>query len=100
MSAADILVAARAELVIHGWTQGLFEAEDGAPCMLGALRKADGCNPSLVHRSREAERAYFLLCDAVGDRWPADFNDDDDRTLAEVLDAYDRAITLAKERGL
>lgn len=86
---ADKLREARA-LVERGWTQGSFHAVDGKCCAYGALMD--------VSPLRDIDPLQDALGAAIGVRgayklW--DWNDAPERTQAEVLAAFDRAIELA-----
>jgi hypothetical protein len=41
-ASSPVLGRAREVLLTRGWAQGVFEAEDGAVCVLGAIREAAG----------------------------------------------------------
>lgn len=102
MSAADLLVAARGNLVIHGWTQHTYRADDGSLCMIGALSlAANGDANALIRCAGSAHlAAHKLLTSATGRGSVTVFNDDDGTTSELVLSVYDAAIVAAKEAGL
>lgn len=98
---AEKLREARA-LVERGWTQEAYarnasgddledvdgEFDDTEPvcwCMAGAMMKA----------GLEDEADKFVL-DAIGERYIPEWNDAPERTQAEVLAAFDKAIELAE----
>ena len=112
ISSRDVLVAliaVRASLTAKGtWTQGA-EARDaeGRPvdplsegavgfCIQGCVYRQTRCAPPLVHRCREALRraaeSRFGLSNLV------EFNDDAARTLDQILEVLDLAITMELER--
>jgi hypothetical protein len=96
---ADKLREARA-LIAKGWTQGTFRAsrpsESVCYCLYGAINKAVlGYADADCSATFEYEE---FLGKAIG-REPLDlanWNDDPERTQAEVLAAFDKAIELAE----
>lgn len=99
MAAIDILRVARG-YVADGWTQGEL-ARDGERisrmpwdpracsfCMRGAVVKAVGS----IEIRGDAGVAHKALCDAIGSKRIPKWNDAANRTKAEVLAAFDRAI--------
>ena len=103
MTAHEILVAAKQELLTRGWTQGAFEnPETGEVCALGALNRAVGGQPLMMLLTVESERvhtrAWQLLEAATGCAEVHRWNDDPARTPEDVLQAFDRAIALAETR--
>lgn len=112
ISALDVLKEARS-LVEHGWTTKAFARDDrgypvkateGKPvlyCMLGAVERViDG-------KALEDERSNPYDClqqsanridpASVADHWLDGFNDADDRTHEEVLEAFDIAIDICEK---
>jgi hypothetical protein len=94
-TAVEVLIAARELISVpERWTRGVYsliDENDEAVCWCGAgavYAAADraGCNP---------EHARCLLNDAVGTGYII-WNDDPNRTHAEVLAAFDKAIELAR----
>jgi hypothetical protein len=97
---ADKLREARA-LIERGWTQGAFarhangrvigcESESASCfCMAGAIMRV---TPSIY----SFERFIEPLCVVIGDRRLDHWNDAPERTQAEVLAAFDKAIELAE----
>jgi hypothetical protein len=79
------LMAARA-LVERGWCQGISHDNTGSVdkyCVLGAIDQAS---------SGDSSEAKFALRKVVGGIYLADWNDAPERTKADVLAAFDRAI--------
>ena len=106
MTAHEILIAAKQELLTRGWAQGGAEHyATGEVCVMGALGyalygKALG---SLMFTGVDEASEYFkqAACPhASGEAYTvvALWNDDPARTPEEVLDAFDRAIALAETR--
>ena len=103
MTAHEILIAAKAELLTRGWHQGAFQnAETGEVCALGALNRAACGQPLMMLLTDEGVRvhmrAWQLLESAIGCAEVHVWNDDPARTPEEVLAAFDRAIALAETR--
>lgn len=94
MSAVTVLTDARA-LIEQGWTQGVLRVRTSGPvcyCALGAIDEASSVS---VEGSGQYNAAKNILMSVIDGPIPV-WNDDDDRTQAEVLAAFDRAIELAK----
>ena len=92
----DVLVKAKA-LVAEGWCQVHFHTADGKQhCAEGAIMMAGGYDP---HRYIPAVRALSNVVEPVLGEFCSVmlWNDREGRTQAEVLDAFDRAIRLAKD---
>lgn len=89
---AEKLRQARA-LIERGWTQGWFVSSDGlGVCPIGAINKV-----YIGHATfRGGESAKRLLRKAIGCPCIAPWNDAPERTQAEVLAAFDKAIELAE----
>jgi hypothetical protein len=87
---AEKLVKAR-KLVERGWTQGSYHTQCGRHsryCAEGALAMSNGlCDAELFLRKAVGQFNIIL------------WNDAPERTQAEVLAAFDKAIELAKARG-
>lgn len=110
MQAVEVLRKARALIEKpECWTKGVFardaEGRELEPnnwaatcfCSLGALAHASGCAPGAV-----SLRVLRTLAAQIGDpTFPrtevADFNDAPERTHAEVLAAFDKAIAAEGE---
>lgn len=91
MTVRDTLVAART-LIAEGWTQGEYwTVIDGCKCYcpIGALTFASDGYPAAF------TAAWQLLSRAINDKFLVRWNDRPERTQAEVLAAFDRAIALA-----
>lgn len=98
MKVSEFLCAGKARLLTQGWCQGDAKAIHGRPgdpcCAATAL-----LDPNAVYIADAIMAATSVLKDAAGiDRKTglADWNDAPERTLAEVLAAYDRAIATAE----
>ena len=103
MTAHEILIAAKQELLTRGWHQGgLLDPVTGAVCALGAMSCAVGALSLAGLRALEGfDRATFCLQNALGVEpvWGIGaWNDEPARTPEEVLQAFDRAIALAETR--
>lgn len=82
-------------LIERGWCQGRMSTADGSVCIRGAILDAF-YDADLA----EEKRADGLLKSAVGfDGYLGDWNDAPERTQAEVLAAFDKAIELADAPG-
>jgi hypothetical protein len=104
----DLLVAARETLAAPGaWTQG-EGARDQSGSVVGSKEPVAVCWCSIgaIHRGDDGGGfcgydARLLVKEAAGGVSSlAEWNDAPGRTQAEVLNVFDRAIALAKERGL
>jgi hypothetical protein len=109
---ADKLREARA-LIEKGWTQDYFAKDaKGRPdyydpssplvcyCSLGAISTAVRGYPDADANVCEVREYENFLAKAIGKSGPvgiAEWNDDPDRTQAEVLAAFDKAIELAEQ---
>lgn len=103
MTAAQTLKEAR-KLIEKGWCQWVFaETSDRTTvdvmdvdacrwCASGAIRHAakDGCNNL---------DAYDIFQCVIGTDYVSEWNDAPDRTQAEVLAAFDKAIALAESEA-
>ena len=108
MTAHEILIAAKAELLTRGWYQGAFEnPAAGGVCAIGALNCAVSGQADMFEWSDVAEdvqrahvRAWQLLESAIGcgSAGVHVWNDDPARTPEEVLQAFDLALALAETR--
>jgi hypothetical protein len=92
-----MLRAAKEELQRAGWCQGVYwKSPDGPCCILGAALRVSGLDPELslmcdiqdVEDYVEKSLRAVLDMDRCVNLW----NDEDERTEAEVLSALDRAI--------
>lgn len=85
---ADVLRRARALIDSpEKWCKGAMRTEDGRRCIFGAIDDAAG---------RLAIDESHLFSRATGIRNIAEWNNAPERTHAEVLAAFDRAIALAE----
>ena len=90
MTPADALRAAKECILEHGWAQGLRAVVDTERhCMVTALAWVTPEDPV-------AENLAFQALQRATSHFPNDWNDDPERTLDEVLEAFDRAIVLAE----
>jgi hypothetical protein len=95
---ADKLREARV-CVAGRWIQGTYADDCGGVCIYGALQKAVLGEPDDDWTANEElTAAESLLADAIGtDRLLLSYwNDQPERTKAEVLAAFDKAIELAE----
>jgi hypothetical protein len=100
-TAADHLTRAKAALVAAGWRQGMshipFDADDNTCCMMEALERTK-LNENVQNI------ATMAICAAInGDPLSGyceviHWNDQPGRTQADVEEAYDKAINIAKEQ--
>lgn len=92
----DLAARAAALLREEGWCQGDFQREDGSRCLAGAVldakRDIDVIRTSFGLPSRDVR---FMLLDRLrritGRSLLVAWNDDEDRTAAEVIAALERA---------
>lgn len=100
---ADKLREARA-LIERGWTQGNY-VEEGCYCALGAIGMAVVGNPTAPSfmcgypAISGVVRALGLPLGLRTSSGVADWNDAPDRTQAEVLAVFDKAIALAEQES-
>ena len=93
---ADVLRRARALIDSpEKWCKGALY-RDGARCVWGAL---DGIRTGEPTPFRKAEAGATYITRAIGGRNIASWNNAPERTHAEVLAAFDRAIKLAERGG-
>lgn len=96
MKSSGILQLARQRLVDTGWRQGSMGLPEGPNCAMGAVYFSDQtAEQSLPLRSK----AYNYMIDTIpmtdyGDII-AKWNDAPERTLEEVLQMFDEAISMA-----
>lgn len=97
MTAAEVLRAAKAELVTHGWCQGSLVDGNGRLCARGALVSVpirDGA--SWAADMGAAVRLLAMVCAGVHEDTITSFNDRAGRTVEEVLAKFDEAIDEAE----
>lgn len=82
-----VLVRAKERIVERGWCQNTLESHDGRLCLMGALGEPEDLATSRAWECVECVTTEFF------ELW----NDAPGRTEADVLDALDRAIRLAKD---
>lgn len=98
---ADKLREAREYLVRHGWNRNGYEGPDGSVCMMGAVNAVVGSSPYDGEREDiiGPMRGLLLRGAETSVPYPAWWNDAPERTQAEVLAAFDKAIALAEEQS-
>lgn len=98
--AAELLEKAAEILETDGWCQYSYANSAGEHCALGAMIKASGCeHPWQLWGQRPFQEAVEAIAfhHPVSRRHPvfrddvADWNDQNDRTAAEVIDAFKQA---------
>lgn len=98
MTIAEILRAGKARLLATGWCQGDEAAIYAGPprklCAATAIGNGDYADSKSL---KLASNACGLLQKVIGCDSLADWNDAPERTLEDVLAAYDRTITEAQE---
>lgn len=106
MTPAEVLRRARSLLEERGWTQRELEDRAGRICAVGALNVACNlaCYPAgnqsrLLDRDLAHAWLREVINPSVSKRAVADWNDDEDRTVVQVLMAFDKAIELAEGRA-
>lgn len=108
MKASEVLEQAKWKILEDGWGQGQYVGPLGEMCVAGALETVTGgiVNGTLQPNMSSAPcaAAHTFLAQATGVSYPfdetgsiAEWNDAPERTLTDVLDAFDHAIKLAKE---
>lgn len=90
MTTADCLRDARAYLLQHGWCQHGFHDQAGRSCLSGVL---DVVAVGRFVFLQAHQRLYEVFADSVAPHHTiAEWNDQPERTLADVLALLDRAI--------
>lgn len=102
MSALQVLEGARRRLET-GWVQGFFAAdENGDGVDVNSPLACRWCSGGAIRVESDEDGVYYaarcLLTTAIESISIADWNDEPGRTKEEVLEAFDKAIALAKER--
>ncbi|MDI3261174.1 MAG: hypothetical protein QJR02_15925 [Sinobacteraceae bacterium] len=107
MSRGIVTVLTRArDLVARpgGWTQEEGARDDmGRPVPVFSPDACSFCSMGAIARAcedRHFEKGWDILRTALGGRLVAPWNDAPERTQAEVVAAFDRAIELAREAGV
>ena len=93
----QVLVAARAALVEHGWCQRTLLAKDGRMCVDGAIRFAVSGDAIHKYGSDLHRWAANRLCLVIEDEVTT-WNDRRRRTKRQVLAAFDKAIRQESRR--
>ena len=94
--AADALDAAHDYLLVNGWIQhSMYDSEGKSVCAVGGIYKATGNRPLFTRTVALSALHTYLALEAGEDpgRWPgiALWNDEDGRTIDDVLDSYRHA---------
>ena len=94
---ADLLDAVHDELLVHGWTQHRLGSPEGAKCAVGAFHfTAHGTVVGELSRRTQMD-AYAAFCDEIG-TWAVNiWNNAEERTIDDVLDAFRRAAKNQRE---
>ena len=93
---ADVLRRAKAMIDRpEKWCQGALLNDGGAMCMLGAINMAVSGDADLFG-GQDAKMALYA---AVGNHPTSVWNNAPERTHAEVMAAFDKAIALAESSG-
>lgn len=95
----ELLQYAKEVLLKGEWGQGSFgsaKTDDGLHCIVGALHRSEYLF-GFQHSLEKHRALYGYIAEAIGSETVTCWNDVRGRTLTEVIDAYDRAIALAKE---
>lgn len=82
----DTLRRTRGWLLQHGWAHHYYGQTDGPGCLEYAMHAVNGDVDEL---------ALLLQFVGIGDRTPAEWNDQPGRTFADVIALIDRAIEVA-----
>lgn len=88
------LRAGRERIVKYGWIQGLWGSSWDGFCAEGAV----GCGSMFACNATVPAVELLLAASEIKTSLPK-WNDTPGRTVAEVLAAYDRAISLAAQEG-
>jgi hypothetical protein len=105
MTAAATLRAAAQLIRERGWGQGDYVNASGCFCSVGAIRAACGIqdfagqSKTAPSSTKPVREALGWLSRSVGRVLMAGWNDAPDRTVDDVLAAFDRAATLAEGAG-
>lgn len=92
MKPSWVLKTARAKIEKRGaWVQG-YPRDDGENCSITAMYRQTTFDSS-------REKAVYFLREAIGVHSVVEWNDAPNRTHAEVVDAFTRAIALAEQAG-
>lgn len=90
MNMKELLTNAR-DLIEKGWTQGTL-VKRGCYCAMGAVLYADLCEDDKFWRTNEAISRLSTAAGLDVESGIVDWNDAPERTQAEVLEVFDRAI--------
>lgn len=111
MKPSEILISARGLLAnVDSWGKGYYafnksqdmrevgDSDATCFCMIGALAKAAGSFTGVGGYEQSEHPEIEYLAKVVGEHVP-NYNDHPDRTHAEVIAAFDKAIELAQKDG-
>ena len=104
------------ELIEAGWTQGALarnamqeevlyvDTHATCFCTSGAIHRALYKNAPVENYGETVDDVFDIVWDLLGDEYYpggiALWNDNPDRTKEDVLELFDKAIAMAKERGV
>lgn len=97
MTPQEVLKKSAEILRTSGWCQGEYENQDGAHCLMGAMRAATGvdrlCLREYEHNNFYAARDFldWYVYQKLNYCGIVNFNDTDGRTVEEVLALLDEA---------
>lgn len=108
MKASELIREARNVLFERGWHQGYFTpidddtgeplADDGPVCIYGAIGCVLGDVENKGISTAAVDPFLFAVLDVEDDCEVTEWNDAQERTFSEVIDALDRAEKLAEQR--
>lgn len=91
MTSREVLAGIKAYLLTNGWTQDQYGVDGGQRCFLGALRSVTG-------EEHDGHPVVDLVETYLGGDSVAMWNDEADRTLADVVSLLDRVLVAATPR--
>lgn len=92
MKPSEVLLEAKNKILMNGWRQGVGRNDQGRYCVLGAVGEVTGISETF-------HEANKYLGSVIDQRFIFTWNDTPGRTQQEVLDAFDAAISLAKDNN-
>lgn len=81
----------------YGWARNDYEV-NGAYCTIGAIRKVTSGDPSTW--SEDSGCIEHFMRRSIGRCWLDVWNDEPERTQAEVIEAFRKAAELARAEAL